>query len=326
MKRIVALGLAGISQVVTAGESPAFRTLEDGFGPLMVRSESPIQALRLTPMPRAPVIPASGQQELRAAANVSSIWIKDADYFLDLHLADMRIALLWGLTGSWAVEMAINERRVVNAHLDNITVAFHDIFGIDQNGRDEVPMNDTRISFPTYGIELGDRYRKAFSRAIEGALIKKVANQDGRWPAVAISASIRYEMLEDGPVPQGSMDYSVEVNLGKRLGKNFVYGSLGYTYFDTSHFFSMPLKDTQRTGMLAYERHVGKNSALVVQYLYGEGVAIDLGELSDASHEIIFGYKWLRSKVLWEFALTENIINFNNSPDFGLTAGFSYRF
>lgn len=49
----------------------------------------------------------------------------------------------------------------------------------------------------------------------------------------------------------------------------------------------------------------------------------DPGELSKPSHELVFGYKWPCPTGPWELAVTENIINFNNSPDVGVTLAFS---
>ena len=68
-------------------------------------------------------------------------------------------------------------------------------------------------------------------------------------------------------------------------------------------------------------------ASIIAQYLYSDGLAIDLGELSDASHEVNLGFKWECSPgVVLEFALIENFLTTNNSPDFGLHAGVAWRF
>jgi len=41
----------------------------------------------------------------------------------------------------------------------------------------------------------------------------------------------------------------------------------------------------------------------------------------------MLGWKWeVKTKVVLEFALIENIIVFDNSPDFGIHAGITSRF
>jgi hypothetical protein len=65
----------------------------------------------------------------------------------------------------------------------------------------------------------------------------------------------------------------------------------------------------------------------MVQYLFTEGVAEDLGDLSSPSHEITLGAKWevIQGTVL-EFGLIENVITLGNSPDFGIHFGITSRF
>jgi nucleoside-diphosphate-sugar epimerase len=59
----------------------------------------------------------------------------------------------------------------------------------------------------------------------------------------------------------------------------------------------------------------------------GGQVAKDLGDFSQNSNEITLGWKWeLADRTVFEFGLIENILNFNNSPDFGVHAGLTFRF
>jgi hypothetical protein len=61
--------------------------------------------------------------------------------------------------------------------------------------------------------------------------------------------------------------------------------------------------------------------------LVTEGLAGDLGDLSDPSHEITLGAKReIITGTVIELGLIENIIAFGNSPDFGLRLGIMTRF
>ena len=52
-----------------------------------------------------------------------------------------------------------------------------------------------------------------------------------------------------------------------------------------------------------------------------------MGSFSTNSHEITLGWKWeFVNNVVLEFGLIENLINFENSPDFGIHAGLTWRF
>ncbi|TNF73278.1 MAG: DUF3187 family protein, partial [Bacteroidetes bacterium] len=66
---------------------------------------------------------------------------------------------------------------------------------------------------------------------------------------------------------------------------------------------------------------------LLGQYMFNEAVIKDLGKWSDPSHEINLGFKWKVSRGgTLEFALVENLFTFDNSPDFGIHAGYEQHF
>ena len=67
------------------------------------------------------------------------------------------------------------------------------------------------------------------------------------------------------------------------------------------------------------------DQAFILQYLFNEGVVVDLGELSEYNYEIHIGYKWKTESFLWETGLVENIVNFENSPDVAFTFGITYK-
>ena len=53
----------------------------------------------------------------------------------------------------------------------------------------------------------------------------------------------------------------------------------------------------------------------------------DFSSFSELSHEVTVGWKWeiILGQIL-EVGLIENIITFDNSPDFGFHVGYSWRF
>ena len=296
------------------------------LGPLMVRSQSPAQALRLVPMPSYPRRLKPGYNEIQASYTVSSIWARESGlYFLDFQMADTRIGLLHGLHNGWSVEWAINQRQTLNAHLDGITLAFHNAFGIDQNGRDKVPKNDIRIQIPPYGIDLDRSDAGVFTRGVELTANKLLYRGTRSLPAFSTSFTMRYETHDGATSNRGEIDTSAQFAVSKKFGADHAYANFTYTHFGSDHFMTVPLRSNQFSGMLAYELSTAPNRAFLVQYLYSQGVVPELGELSKPSHEIHLGYKWRFERSVAQLGLIENIINLNNSPDFGLTFGLNYR-
>ena len=298
------------------------------LGPLSIRSQSPAQSLRLTPISRGTEIAHPGEKELRVMSNVSSIWARPNDnlYFLDYNARDIRLSIGFGFYKKWSIEFGINDLRIIHSGLDQMTLTFHDIFSFDQDGREEAPKNDTRISLPTYGIDLTRSDIKALTRSFDVTLSRSIIDKQPIFPDITVSGILRYELLDDGPIEEGSVDTGIIMSMAKQFDHKYLYFNLGYTHFGSSRFLVVPLEKDQFNGMLAYEWNVRPNQALLLQYLYTEGVVKNLGELSEASHEISLGYKWRLNDFLWELSLTENIINFDNSPDIGITFGMEYRF
>lgn len=303
---------------------------ERGLGPIMIRSESPAQSLRLTPMPRDPNLLCPGEHEFRVMANAVSIWARELGahpYLLDFHMLDTRVAVGGGLARGWSYELAYNDRRLVDAGLDGITFAFHDLFGYENSGHDAAPRNDIRISIPEYGVEMTPEEYELYVRSLELTLSRQLIAPHAVLPTTAVSLTVRKAPDGESPFEQGDVDYGLELNLAKRFGRNHVYTNLGYTWFGTDRFNAVPLERQQFTGMIAYEWRVTPDQSLLAQYLYSEAViAAELGGLSEPSHEIYLGYKWRLEKAVLELGLVENIVNYNNSPDFGIATGLVYKF
>ncbi|RDH86065.1 MAG: hypothetical protein DIZ80_00935 [endosymbiont of Galathealinum brachiosum] len=296
------------------------------LGPLTIRSLSPAQSLRLSPIPRSPYGLPDGQTELQFNIAAASVYSSQEGLFiLDYHFTDTRFAINQGFANNWSAEFSINERRILNAHLDQLTLEFHDLFGIDQNGRDETVKDGTHIQIPEYGIDLGNEVRGQTSQTIGISVQKVLADKSIGWPAIAVNFNMSYEMLHDGLIEHGAFDYGVQFSIAQKKSNGYAYGNLSYTEFGSDDVLGLPLKDHQFSGMFGYEFNMDHDEAFILQYLFSEGVVDGMGELSEFSHEIHIGYKWRTESYLFEAGLVENIVNFENSPDVAFTFGVTYK-
>lgn len=297
------------------------------LGPLTIRSLSPAQSLRLAPIPRSPYGLPEGNIELQINSAAASIFIDDEEgrFTLDYHFTDTRLAMKMGFAERWSAEISFNDRRVVNAHLDQLTEEFHDLFGISQNGRLDVDSNDTRLSIPEYGIDLGRELKGVLSQTVGLSIQKVLVDKSINWPATAVNFNMSYETLGDGMIEQGSFDYGIQFSIADKRAGGYTYGNISYTQFGSDNSIGIPLAESQLSGMLGYEFTVADHQAFIMQYLFSQGVVENLGALDDVSHEIHLGYKWRTASYLWELGLVENIVNFDNSPDVAFTFGMTYR-
>lgn len=296
------------------------------LGPLNIRSLSPGQALRLAPMPKSPYGLPAGETEIQFNVAGASVYLESPDlYLIDFNFTDTRVAINYGLGAGLSAELSFNDRRIVNLNLDEIVEGFHDVLGIEQNGRDE-NLSQTRVEFPLSSVSLGNELNGVFSQTVGLTLQKVLIDKSVRWPALAIIFNTSVETLGNGIIEEGSIDYGVQISVAQKKKSGYLFANLSYTKFGSDNTLEViPLSDKQFSGMLGYEITVNEDQAFIVQYLFSEGVLEELGALEDVSHEIHLGYKWRTESNIFEAGLVENIVNFDNGPDVAFTFGLTHR-
>lgn len=309
--------------VSAQGTADCVRNASSALGPLSLRSQSPGQALRLTPVARSADVIPEGKHEFQAVYTVTSIYASDTGYYLDFHLADKQIALSSGLGNCWDMEIAWGERALVNAYLDDITLTFHRLFGYSNSGQDEVERNDTTIDIPGYGIHRTEEDRGIFSRSVALTLKHRFDHHEERYPSLSTSLQVRHETEETSG---NGTDLGLGIHLGKDIGEDYIHANFNYVWFGSNRYLGLPLKDRQFSYMLGYEWRETERFSWLAQYLYSQGVMKHLGGLSEPARELHLGAKWRWRNAVAELALIENVVTYNNSPDFGFALGLTLPF
>jgi hypothetical protein len=115
--------------------------------------------------------------------------------------------------------------------------------------------------------------------------------------------------------------------LSKEISGFHLYAGGIIAWYGRDDFFGIKLRTWQWAGQLAAEWNCLPDFSLVAQYLITAGAIEGLRDFSKPSHEVAGGFKWeLTHSILFEAALIENIINFENSPDLGFQFGFTFRY
>jgi len=302
-----------------------------GYGPLNIPSQSPLQALRLGLTPAAPSTLGKGQKELNARATWVNVWANEEDFFFDYEMLQTQVGLDYGLTETFQIGLGFETRSRFGGAMDSFIQEFHDLFGIDQNGRDLQPRGDFQFDIDPAagqpGVSLTSSDRGLYSSSVQFKLQHNITCGTQTLPAFAYTLVAQYEIDSDDLQGGDSWDLALFLSASRRFGDFYLYGGLGYTRFGREQFRGIELEDDQLSGTLALEWQAFARASIIAQYLYSQGLAVDLGDLSDASHEVNVGFKWECSPgVVLEFALIENFITTNNSPDFGLHGGVTWRF
>jgi thiol-disulfide isomerase/thioredoxin len=313
-----------------------------GYGPLSVRSQSPFQSLRLGIMPRTPSTLARGERQLRVGATWANQWANDdsafdpeagvyGDYLLDYESTDAELSFAYGLSDTVQLELGYEQRWRFGGIMDRFVQGFHDLFGLDQSGRDLVPRNQFRILLDPYGdgpaVDLRDDSQGTFARNLLFTFQHNLTCGTARWPAFSYAVTGRYAVGDVGETEGGAWDVALSVAASRRFGKFYAYLTLGYAWYSSDAFFGIPLEDTQFTILAAGEWRFKPRMSFILQIMATQGVAVDFDPFSETSNEVIFGWKWeVRQAGVLEVGLLENIVTFDNSPDFGVHAAFTQRF
>lgn len=303
-----------------------------GLGPLNLAGTSPGQSLRLNLphiLPGA-IRPGWGYQ---ISASTSNVWLNESEYFFDYEILNFSAAVKYGINKRFGLGVYFDQRTFYGGILDGFIESFHDAFGLDQDGRDHWPKYQTWVILRDhngnpllYEDDVGDLLNnKGIGLAMQYTLM-----HGDRWiPAVGLSAIIHYGL--DGPdSPEEPVDFGIGLGVSKRLSKAwYAFGSVGYTYYNQTRFDYL-VKEFEKdaiSAIAALAWHLRPAFPVMLQYQFQEGLVKDLGNISDASHELTLGFKWrLKQGGVIGFGLIENIIIYDNSSDFGIHLSYAYNF
>ena len=132
---------------------------------------------------------------------------------------------------------------------------------------------------------------------------------------------------------QGGVETGFGLGLTKRLGKGVsMSGVLGYTGLKEARYSGRALdrvsfENHQITAMASLAWHIRQGFSLEGQYIYTSPVLKGIRGMDKASHEVILGAAMaVTQHHTLNFAVIENIINMDNSPDFGIHLSLKQHF
>jgi len=299
-----------------------------GLGTMDIRSQAIGQSLRLT----LPIVaPGDIQPGLSTyiGGTWTNVWANDSEFLLDYETLDILARVSYGFNNTWGVALIYDNRSFFGGAMDGFIEGFHDLFGISQDGRDEVPSNRSIITFddPTTG-ETVEFSADKLDNSGASLLLNYTPPLPSGWPGINIYGVVR-QSLNSADVfeESGNTDYGLGIGIASPLSDDWhAYAVAGYTIYANRGKTSpgnVAFYEEQFTGMLALTWQFTSQAALVGQYLYSGATIKSFASLNEPSHEIHLGVKWrIGERFLLQAALLQNIINFDNTPDFGLHLGF----
>ena len=290
-----------------------------GAGPIEFRTQSPIQSLRYGAKIDDPRRHQAGFNRYSFQVIASSIWTQSPEYEMDYYTFDYQLEWEHQWQDGWKTEVSLSQRNTHESRLDQLTLSFHKLFGLNQNDRDTVPKHRYRYWFRDYPIDETNFKNQTFSRAIELLIAKNIFQSNQQSWTVGITGHYENDPRHQGWDHSLRTDYYYSLNAQHQL-----YSSLIYSTFRSQNFFNILLKNHLITIGLSYEYQPVANRSWVLQYLLNQGATVGLGQLGKPSHEFLIGHRWIRQQHQIEFAMIENLVNPDNSADISFSLTYKY--
>ncbi len=272
----------------------------------------------------------SGRRRLGPAEVADILALPGENYLFDMELATLDVTLHYKFSERWGAYLVLSGVNYSGGFLDRSIESAHDVLGFDNNGRPAVERNAVNLI-----ADLKNANFAALAAPTTGGLLDPTLGLRYSSPeqvmgwnyvleaAVKIAAQGREEFQSTGET-----DYGVQATL-QRFGEHHAwYASISAVYYDGRESLTPTDPQVVPTLVLGYERKLSQRTHLVLQGYVSDSVYsnedTDLDELLDIKYQLSAGiYRRIGGGVL-SFAITENLQNFNNTPDVGLQLGWAY--
>ena len=250
-------------------------------------------------------------------------------YLVDLELGMLDLTFHRKLTDHWGVYATLSAVRYTGGFMDGGIEWFHQRFGMDPVGRPAVKRDDINVIMDLKSTQLYQPKLPDSGLLDPTVGVRYTANKyPAPWNAV-LEAAVKVPIDGERPfLSTGKYDIGMQITLQRFMQRHAVYGSLAAVYAAQSKV--APVYGTQvvPTAIFGYEYaatdHTNLNLQLYASPSVFKSSDTDLRELRDSKYQVSAGIRHRIGASLLTFAFTENLVNYNNSPDIGFQIGWAY--
>lgn len=208
--------------------------------------------------------------------------------------------------------------------LDGVIEGFHDTFGIDQHNRDKWERNGTSLIYVSPKGDIIDS-----SDDVPGAFLGNIVvggsyrvMDSGPGLGVRVLCKLPTATMDDG-WKQNGVDVSLQSTLSWCSKQISGYHGVGVTFYGSKGIDELELKRQRYSMMNAIEYAWSPDFSLLAHMVLASPTA-DYPELDNPIVELTLGFKKRIGKGIFEFGLIENLFFFDNSPDIGIHAAYTF--
>jgi hypothetical protein len=272
-----------------------------------------------------------GRQPLRPQDAAAILNLPGDAYYIDGEVGLADLIVQRRMSEYWSAYLSVPYIDYGQGAFDSTIESFHDLIGFSQQGRDLVARDQFQI---VYGIgdvrfsQLDRETKGGFGDPVIGVRYSLPQPRFG-WDVVVEAAA---KIAADGErflLSTGENDYGVQATLQRRFGatgRHAVYLSGSAVYYAGGPEVPGDEQQWIPTFIAGYSFGLTQRTSLILQGYASRSVIQDTAveELTDDKYQLSIGVQSRRESFLWSLALTENISNFENTPDIGFQLGIAY--
>jgi hypothetical protein len=210
--------------------------------------------------------------------------------------------------------------------LDGAIEGFHETFGFSTAGRDLVASDRYQVIIRHSGSTLVLLNSPSGLQIGDPALGVRFTSEFADQAFAIAEAAVKFPVGDvDDYVSSGGIDYGVQLSLQKQLGRHGFYFSFGNAWLGNADRFPHALRGEVPEASLAYELAFTRYSAVVLETSWSKPAFKNTTTgLSRDEFLASLGVRHWRGDVAYEFALTQNYLNYDNTLDIAATLGVSW--
>lgn len=272
-----------------------------------------------------------GRAPLRAQDAAAILALPDDAYLIDGEVGLADLIVQRRTSEYWSVYLSIPYIHYGKGAFDSTIESFHDAIGFSQQGRDLIARNRFAI---IYGV--GDTDFAQLDRSVSGGFGDPVFGVRYSLPEPRfgwdVVAELAAKIAVDGErflLSTGEHDFGGQVTLQRRLGdtgRHALYLSGSAVYYAGGPEIPGDEAEIIPTLIAGYSFGVTQRTSVILQGYASRSVVqhSTVEELTDDKYQLSLGLQSRGENILWNFAVTENISNFENTPDIGVQLGLAY--
>lgn len=250
-------------------------------------------------------------------------------YLVDFEMGLLDVTFHRRLTGHWGVYTAVSGVFYTGGFMDGGIEWFHDAFGLPPAGRPAVKRNDKNVIFDLKSVQLTqpDLPDSGLLDPVFGVRYQWV-ERPTTWNLI-IEGAVKVPIAgERAFLSTGEWDFGTQVTLQRFMQRHAAYASLAAVYTKPSTIATASGARVVPTAILGYEYKWTDNTNLNAQFYASPSIYksadTDLDELKKPKYQVSLGFRYRIGSSLLTFAVTENVANYDNSPDIGFQLGWAY--